>query len=60
MTPASATTRLSVYDGREYCGFVLRRAGNAEAFTDDDRSVGLFKDDQTAALQLWRLARGQS
>jgi hypothetical protein len=51
---------LSVYDGRECIGFILRRGGGgAEAFTADDRSVGLFKDDQDAALELWRRARGQ-
>jgi hypothetical protein len=52
---------LSVYDGRECIGFILRRGGGgAEAFTADDRSVGLFKDDEDAALELWRRARGQT
>ena len=50
---------LSVYDGHECIGFILRRGGGAEAFTADYRSVGLFKDDQDAALELWRRARGQ-
>jgi hypothetical protein len=52
---------LSVYDGRECIGLILRRGdGGAEAFTADDRSVGLFKDDQDAALELWRRSRGQT
>jgi hypothetical protein len=52
---------LSVYDGRECIGFILRRGdGGAEAFTADDRSVGLFKDDQDAALELWRRSRRQT
>jgi hypothetical protein len=59
MSGARTTTRLSVYDGREYCGFILRRGGATEAFTSDDRPAGLFEDDQAAALELWRRARGQ-
>ena len=57
----STAPMLSVYDGHECIGFILRRGGGgAEAFTADDRSVGLFKDDQDAALELWRRARGQT
>jgi hypothetical protein len=61
MSATRTAPMLSVYDGRERIGFILRRGdGGAEAFTTDDRSVGLFKDDQDAALELWRRARGQT
>jgi len=50
-----------VHDGRECIGFILSRGCvGAEAFTADERSVGLFKDDQDAARELWRRARGQT
>jgi hypothetical protein len=49
--PASAHP-LAVYDGRKYLGHVVDRGeAGVEAFTADDRS---------AALELWRLARGQT
>jgi hypothetical protein len=61
MSATRTAQMLSVYDGRERIGFILRRGdGGAEAFTTDDRSVGLFKDDQDAALELWRRARRQT
>jgi hypothetical protein len=60
MTSARTTPRLSVYDGREFCGFVLRRDIGVEAFTADEKSIGTFKDEQAAALQIWKRARGQS
>jgi hypothetical protein len=55
-----STPRLGVYDGRTYCGFILRRAEAAEAFTADEQSIGTFKNEQVAALQIWRRARGQT
>jgi hypothetical protein len=61
MKPAHATSTLSVYDGRECIGFILRHGvAGAEAFTADEQSIGTFKNDQAAALELWRRARGQS
>jgi hypothetical protein len=61
MTSARATTTLSVYDGRDLLGHLVDRGdAGVEAFTADDRSVGLFRDDQAAALELWRQARGQA
>jgi len=54
MSATRTAPMLSVYDGRECIGFILRRGdGGAEAFTADDRSVGLFEDDQDAARELW-------
>jgi len=61
MTPANTTPKLRVYDGRDLLGHLVDRGeAGVEAFTADDRSVGLFKDDQDAARELWRRARGQT
>jgi hypothetical protein len=58
--PASAHP-LAVYDGHKYLGHVVDHGeAGVEAFTADDRSAGVFKNDQDAALELWRLARGQT
>jgi hypothetical protein len=51
MIPVRAAPMMSVY--REV-GLILRRGvAGCEAVTADDRSVGVFKDDQSAALELW-------
>ncbi len=52
---------LTVYDGRQAIGFILRRGrGCAEAFGADEQTIGLFKNEHDAAAALWRLARGQT
>jgi hypothetical protein len=56
---------VSVYDGRVCIGNVVRRhwvngfAVAYEALDADDRSIGIFEDQQTAATAVWRSARGQ-
>lgn len=58
--PITSAPMLSVYDGPTCVGFILRRRqSSAEAFTADEHSIGLFKNEHDAAAALWRLARGQ-
>jgi hypothetical protein len=60
MTPGRTTPLLSVYDGRECIGFILHRGDiGAKAFTADERSIGMFRTEQDAATEIWRVARGQ-
>jgi hypothetical protein len=48
MKPAPAIT--SVYSGRDCIGFAIARGvRGVEAFTANERSLGLFKDVPTAA-----------
>jgi hypothetical protein len=51
---------LSVYDGQRCIGFVLRCGPfEAEAFTAENESLGLFQNEYTAATALWRYAHKQ-
>jgi hypothetical protein len=51
---------LSVYDGQICCGFIIARGPQGhEAFDTDERSIGLFSNEQDAAIAIWRKARGQ-
>jgi len=44
---------LSVYDGRECCGFVLARGKlGYEAFDPNDKSIGIFETQRRAANAL--------
>jgi hypothetical protein len=40
---------VSVFDGRECIGFVMTRRRGFEAFTADERSLGIFPTMQDAA-----------
>jgi hypothetical protein len=43
-------TLLSVYDGQQCCGFLIRRPRRgAEAFDREERSLGLFPSEVEAA-----------
>jgi hypothetical protein len=43
-------TLLSVYDGQECCGFLIRRPRRGvEAFDREERSLGIFPSDAEAA-----------
>jgi hypothetical protein len=62
-----ATTMVSVYDGQECLGFVLRRhwsnglAIAYEAFdVSGERSLGIFETQDAAAAEVWRRAQGQA
>jgi hypothetical protein len=58
MTPVRTT---SVYDGRDLLGHLVDRGeAGVEAFTVAEESLGTFKDERAAALQIWKRARGQS
>jgi hypothetical protein len=60
-SPVRTTPMLSVYDGRECIGFILCRGeAGVEAFDVNDRCAGVFKNQETAATELWRRARGQT
>jgi hypothetical protein len=51
-TPASPAL-VSVFDGRECRGHIIARGPSGfEAFTADDRSLGLFKTQAAAANAL--------
>jgi hypothetical protein len=51
MSPQSAL--LSVYDGQRCIGFILQRSKlGHEAFTADERSLGLFKTWDEAATAI--------
>jgi hypothetical protein len=48
---------LTVYDGQRCVGFILRRGKlGYEAFTADDRSVGIFRTQHEAANALTGVA----
>jgi hypothetical protein len=58
-TPATPLM-LTVCDGKITLGFIMRRGREgAEAFTYDQQSLGLFRNEATAATAIWRHARGQ-
>jgi hypothetical protein len=58
---APAPTMLSVTDGRMTIGFLIRRGREGvEAFTTDETSIGVFKDERDGANAVWRRARGQA
>jgi hypothetical protein len=52
--PVNTSSLLTVADGRETIGFILRRARGAEAFTTDEISIGLFDSVDAAAKAVWR------
>jgi hypothetical protein len=53
--PQSALT--SIYDGQRCVGFILQRGKlGHEAFTADDRSVGIFRTQHEAANALTGVA----
>jgi hypothetical protein len=61
MIPERTTPMLSVYDGRELLGHLVDRGeAGVEAFDVNDRCAGVFKNQETAATELWRRARGQT
>jgi hypothetical protein len=56
----SAASMLSVYDGRACVGFLLNRGrSGVEAFTADERSLGLYPTQDAGAAALWRHAHKQ-
>jgi hypothetical protein len=56
----SATSLLSVYDGRCCIGFVLRCGPlGAEALTTEHESIGQFQNEDAAATALWKHAHKQ-
>jgi hypothetical protein len=60
-TKPIATAMLTVYDGQQAIGFVLRRGPvGVEAFTASDDSLGLFRNERDAASAIWKHARGQA
>jgi hypothetical protein len=51
---------VSVFDGRQYIGAIIRRGpSGVEGYTADDQSVGLWPDDASAANEIWKRAHGQ-
>jgi hypothetical protein len=55
----SIPAMVSVYDGRECVGFILRRRpGEFESFTAAERSVGIFSTQAEAAAVLGMGERG--
>jgi hypothetical protein len=52
---------LTVYDGREAIGFIVRRGpAGAEGFDTANVSLGLFENEPAAATAIWKQARGQT
>jgi hypothetical protein len=52
---------ITVYDGREAIGFLVRRGpAGIKAFDADGRSIGMFSDEGEAASAVWRYAHGQT
>jgi hypothetical protein len=57
--PAADRSLVTVYDGRDCVGHLIRRgAAGVEGFDINDQSVGLFENDDAAAAAVWRAARG--
>lgn len=60
-TKPAAAAMLSVFDGRECVGFLLRRGrAGIEAFTADEKTLGTFATEREAATACWGAARGQA
>jgi hypothetical protein len=58
---AADRSLVTVYDGRDCVGHLIRRgAAGVEAYDINDKSVGLFENDDVAAAAVWRAARGSS
>jgi hypothetical protein len=58
--PAVTEAPLTVYDGQQAIGFILRRGpAGIEAFAAANHSLGLFKNEHDAAAAIWRHAHGQ-
>jgi hypothetical protein len=54
-------TLLTVTDGRTTLGFVLKRGRDgAEGFDVNNKTVGVFKNEDEAARAVWRAAHGQA
>jgi hypothetical protein len=60
-TKQHASTMLTVLDEQGRClGLLLRRGpAGVEGFNTADQSIGLFQNEDEAAAELWRRARGQ-
>jgi hypothetical protein len=59
--PEAREALLTVYDGKQAIGFLLRRGpAGLEAFTANHDSLGLFGSEHDAASAIWRHARGQA
>jgi hypothetical protein len=57
-TKPATTAMLTVYDGQQEIGFVLRRGPvGVEAFTASDDSLGMFRNECDAASAIWRATR---
>jgi hypothetical protein len=55
MTARSATTPISVYDGRACLGFILARGrAGFEAFDSEERSLGVAGTQREAAAAIMR------
>jgi hypothetical protein len=58
--PSTNKRLLSVTDGRQAIGFIINRGKTGvEAFTADEKSIGLFVDVQAAATACWQHAHHQ-
>jgi hypothetical protein len=58
---ATDTPLLTVTDGRQTVGFLLRRGRKGtEGFDANNKSLGLFKNEDEAARAVWRGAHGQA
>lgn len=58
--PTATSSALMVYDEQRAIGFILRCGpADVEAFTADDNSLGVFRNEHDAASAIWRAARGQ-
>jgi hypothetical protein len=52
---------LAVTEGRQTIGFIINRGKTGvEAFTADEKSIGLFANVQAAATACWMAAHDQS
>jgi hypothetical protein len=59
-TTPTTPTIMSVTDGRRTIGFVIHRGKlGAEAFTANEKSLGLFENVPAAATACWKHTRGQ-
>jgi hypothetical protein len=57
----AATAVLTVFDGEQAIGFILRRGpAGVEAFSAAEISLGLFETEDNAASAIWKHARGQA
>jgi hypothetical protein len=58
--PAADRSLVTVYDGRDCVGHLIRRgAAGVEAYDINDQSLGVHENDDTAAAAVWRAARSK-